>query len=127
MPRGVKKENLPWKLCEVCQRPFTWRKVWERCWDDVKTCSDRCKAERKKQNNKAKKEEESNSGSTKETSHDARQVVEMDKRTTAQINSFAGIMPLHHQLLLFSFSLHRVMALNRLPCSWLGQAEVVSV
>jgi hypothetical protein len=23
--------------------------VWERCWDDVKTCSDRCKSERKKQ------------------------------------------------------------------------------
>lgn len=48
MPRGVKKENLPSKVCEVCKRPFTWRKVWERCWDEVKTCSDRCKAERKK-------------------------------------------------------------------------------
>ena len=48
MPRGVKKENLPSKVCEVCKRPFVWRKVWERCWDEVKTCSDRCKAERKK-------------------------------------------------------------------------------
>lgn len=48
MPRGVKKENLPSKICEVCNRPFTWRKVWERCWDEVKTCSDRCKAERKR-------------------------------------------------------------------------------
>lgn len=51
MPRGVAKQNLPSKVCEVCQRPFTWRKVWERCWDEVKTCSDRCKSERKKMKN----------------------------------------------------------------------------
>ncbi|KAI8464040.1 MAG: hypothetical protein J3K34DRAFT_441845 [Monoraphidium minutum] len=49
MPRGVLKSNLPSKICESCQRPFTWRKVWEKCWDDVKTCSDRCKSERRKQ------------------------------------------------------------------------------
>jgi hypothetical protein len=48
MPRGVKKENLPSKVCETCQRPFTWRKVWEACWDEVKCCSDRCKGERKR-------------------------------------------------------------------------------
>ncbi|MEW5300536.1 MAG: hypothetical protein WDW38_009237 [Sanguina aurantia] len=48
MPKGIKKENLPSKICLTCQRPFTWRKVWERCWDEVLTCSDRCKAERKK-------------------------------------------------------------------------------
>ena len=28
--RGVKKENLPSKICVVCNRPFTWRKKWER-------------------------------------------------------------------------------------------------
>ncbi len=28
MPRGVKKENLPTKVCVVCNRPFTWRKKW---------------------------------------------------------------------------------------------------
>ena len=38
MPRGVKKENLPTKTCVVCNRPFTWRKKWERCWDEVLTC-----------------------------------------------------------------------------------------
>ena len=38
----VKKENLPSKLCVVCQRPFTWRKKWERCWEEVKYCSKRC-------------------------------------------------------------------------------------
>jgi hypothetical protein len=32
--RGVKKENLPTKVCVVCDRPFTWRKKWERCWDE---------------------------------------------------------------------------------------------
>lgn len=47
MPRGVKKENLPSKVCETCERPFTWRKKWESCWDEVTTCSKRCKAERK--------------------------------------------------------------------------------
>ena len=24
MPRGVKKENLPQKICVTCNRPFTW-------------------------------------------------------------------------------------------------------
>lgn len=42
MPRGVAKENLPSKICASCNRPFTWRKVWEKCWDEVQTCSDRC-------------------------------------------------------------------------------------
>lgn len=48
MPRGVDKANLPSKVCAACGRPFTWRKVWEKCWDEVQTCSDRCKGERKK-------------------------------------------------------------------------------
>ena len=48
MPNGVSKENLPTKVCVVCQRPFTWRKKWERCWDEVTCCSKRCNAERKR-------------------------------------------------------------------------------
>jgi len=47
MPRGVKKENLPTKVCVVCARPFTWRKKWERVWDDVTTCSKSCNRTRK--------------------------------------------------------------------------------
>jgi hypothetical protein len=43
MPRGVKKENLPQKICIVCKRPFSWRKKWERHWEDVKYCSDQCR------------------------------------------------------------------------------------
>ncbi|RYE16560.1 MAG: DUF2256 domain-containing protein, partial [Sphingobacteriaceae bacterium] len=23
--------------------PFDWRKKWEKCWDEVKYCSDRCR------------------------------------------------------------------------------------
>ena len=50
MPKGVKKENLPSKTCVVCERPFTWRKKWERCWDEVQCCSKRCNNDRKKSN-----------------------------------------------------------------------------
>ncbi|QJD97246.1 DUF2256 domain-containing protein [Mucilaginibacter robiniae] len=42
-PKQILKENLPQKICAVCQRPFTWRKKWAKCWDDVKYCSDRCR------------------------------------------------------------------------------------
>jgi hypothetical protein len=41
--RGVKKENLPQKICLACGRPFTWRKKWAKHWDEVKYCSDRCR------------------------------------------------------------------------------------
>ena len=47
MPRGVKKENLHWKVCVVCNRPYNWRKKWERCWDEVTTCSKACNATRR--------------------------------------------------------------------------------
>jgi len=47
MPRGVKKENLPHKICVVCNRPFNWRKKWERCWDEVTTCSKSCNRKRR--------------------------------------------------------------------------------
>ena len=39
--------NLPVKTCVVCNKPFTWRKKWERCWDEVTVCSKRCGAERR--------------------------------------------------------------------------------
>jgi hypothetical protein len=41
--KGVKKCNLPEKICPVCSRPFSWRKKWEKHWADVKYCSDRCR------------------------------------------------------------------------------------
>ena len=45
--RNVKKRDLPEKLCPVCDRPFRWRKKWERDWDSVVYCSDRCRREAK--------------------------------------------------------------------------------
>ena len=43
MARQRKKSDLPTKICPVCDRPFTWRKKWEKSWDEVKYCSDRCR------------------------------------------------------------------------------------
>ena len=47
MPRGVKKENLPSKICVTCGRPFTWRKKWEKVWGEVTTCSKSCNHKRR--------------------------------------------------------------------------------
>jgi len=41
--RGIKKQDLPNKTCLVCNRPFSWRKKWEKVWGEVKYCSDRCR------------------------------------------------------------------------------------
>ncbi|MAY84936.1 MAG: hypothetical protein CMP59_12470 [Flavobacteriales bacterium] len=49
----MKKHHLPSKTCPVCERPFNWRKKWERDWDNVIYCSKRCASEKKK----AKKQE----------------------------------------------------------------------
>jgi hypothetical protein len=45
MPRGVKKTDLPTKICAACAKPFTWRKKWARDWEAVRYCSERCKRE----------------------------------------------------------------------------------
>ncbi|MEZ7514745.1 DUF2256 domain-containing protein [Flavobacterium frigidarium] len=44
----MKKQDLPSKICVVCERPFTWRKKWEKVWEDVKYCSDKCRMNRAK-------------------------------------------------------------------------------
>ena len=38
------KADLPSKLCAACGRPFSWRKKWERDWDQVLYCSDKCRS-----------------------------------------------------------------------------------
>jgi len=43
-----RKPNLPSKPCATCGHPFTWRKKWERCWDEVRHCSDACRTGRRK-------------------------------------------------------------------------------
>lgn len=45
------------KTCLQCNRDFTWRKKWERCWNEVTTCSDRCKTDRKRALKREGKEE----------------------------------------------------------------------
>ncbi|POG11141.1 DUF2256 domain-containing protein [Pseudomonas putida] len=39
----MNKGELPSKNCVVCGLPFTWRKRWARCWDEVRYCSERCR------------------------------------------------------------------------------------
>ena len=46
MARMRKKSELPTKDCLVCGRPFVWRRKWKRDWDEVKYCSDACRARR---------------------------------------------------------------------------------
>lgn len=44
MPRMRKKSDLPTKVCAHCGRPFAWRKKWSLNWDQVRYCSDACRA-----------------------------------------------------------------------------------
>lgn len=39
-----RKPHLPEKTCLRCGRPFAWRRKWARDWEQVKYCSDRCRA-----------------------------------------------------------------------------------
>ena len=47
MPKMRKKADLPAKTCAGCGLPFAWRKKWEKVWDEVKYCSDRCRTLKK--------------------------------------------------------------------------------
>jgi hypothetical protein len=38
-----RKGDLPTKDCQVCGRPFTWRRKWAKNWDEVRYCSERCR------------------------------------------------------------------------------------
>ncbi|MEM6691974.1 MAG: DUF2256 domain-containing protein [Planctomycetota bacterium] len=46
------KRHLPSKSCVHCGRPFAWRKKWQRCWDEVRYCSERCRREAKSSSKK---------------------------------------------------------------------------
>ena len=49
-PVKFTKSNLPYKICVVCNRPFEYRKKWEKVWAEVKYCSDRCRGNKQQQN-----------------------------------------------------------------------------
>jgi hypothetical protein len=44
--KAVKKENLPSKICPICLLPFAWRKKWEKNWENVIYCSEKCRRSR---------------------------------------------------------------------------------
>jgi len=44
MAKMVKKADLPTKTCATCARPFVWRKKWQKVWDEVRYCSDKCRS-----------------------------------------------------------------------------------
>jgi hypothetical protein len=52
---GVKKENLPAKMCAACGRPFAWRRKWARDWENVRYCSDACRTGRRDRGPEQKK------------------------------------------------------------------------
>jgi hypothetical protein len=54
--KRINKSDLPTKTCPVCERPFAWRKKWERHWNDVVYCSERCRRMSKKTDRGGKKE-----------------------------------------------------------------------
>ncbi|MDC0453212.1 DUF2256 domain-containing protein [Alphaproteobacteria bacterium] len=39
---SYKKSNLPTKICKSCKKPFTWRKKWQKDWENVLYCSKKC-------------------------------------------------------------------------------------
>jgi hypothetical protein len=39
-----KKQDLLQKICVSCARPFSWRRKWEKVWDEVRYCSDACRS-----------------------------------------------------------------------------------
>ncbi|WP_340202901.1 DUF2256 domain-containing protein [Ascidiimonas sp. W6] len=47
--KGVKKQHLPQKICITCGLPFTWRKKWEKNWENIKYCSEKCRKNKIKQ------------------------------------------------------------------------------
>lgn len=52
MPKQRKKSDLPSKTCATCGLPFAWRKKWEKVWDEVRYCSERCRQNRPKVTNR---------------------------------------------------------------------------
>jgi hypothetical protein len=45
--RALRQGERPTKICATCGLPFEYRKKWEKVWDDVKYCSERCRRSRR--------------------------------------------------------------------------------
>ncbi|MFN8352490.1 MAG: DUF2256 domain-containing protein [Flavobacteriales bacterium] len=46
MPRHRPPSERPQRICITCGRPFAWRKKWERVWEQVQYCSEKCQRNR---------------------------------------------------------------------------------
>ncbi|MBP6455459.1 MAG: DUF2256 domain-containing protein [Chitinophagaceae bacterium] len=46
--KNIKKSDLPFKVCKVCQKKYNWRKKWINNWNEVKYCSEKCKRNKNK-------------------------------------------------------------------------------
>lgn len=75
--------NLPTKVCVTCNREFTWRKKWEKNWDEITTCSKRCNTERKRALRKSESEE-SDAGSSASTEAGTTVLPARDERKAAR-------------------------------------------
>ncbi|MGB1397574.1 MAG: DUF2256 domain-containing protein [Planctomycetota bacterium] len=51
MAKQKKKSDLEQKICPICEKPFSWRKKWEKNWPEVRYCSERCRNQRRKNRN----------------------------------------------------------------------------
>lgn len=49
----MKKQDLPHKICKVCNRPFSWRKKWSTVWDEVSYCSEKCRRNKYQRNERS--------------------------------------------------------------------------
>jgi hypothetical protein len=38
--------KAPTKSCAHCGREIIWRKRWERCWEEIRYCGERCRRTR---------------------------------------------------------------------------------
>lgn len=45
----TRPRDRPTKICAVCGRPFQWRRKWKDVWDEVRYCSERCRRDRNRQ------------------------------------------------------------------------------
>ncbi|NCF49473.1 MAG: DUF2256 domain-containing protein [Bacteroidetes bacterium] len=50
MAKKIQKRDLPTKICASCGLPFSWRKKWERDWENVRYCSKRCSGQKSRIN-----------------------------------------------------------------------------
>ncbi|MEL1247352.1 DUF2256 domain-containing protein [Flavobacterium helocola] len=55
-----KKVNLPEKICKTCLRSFSWRKKWEKNWEEVMYCSDKCRMNKNVKNQVQGQDQKSN-------------------------------------------------------------------